>query len=289
MRIKKKTRFMSIAPGSKPGAASPARGFTLIELLVVIAIIALLLSVLLPGLGRAKDYVKQVTCSTRLKQIGVGLKMYSDAFNGSMPDDYCVSDPSDRERHTFVVYRADEKYGSGKLKPFRLAYLYELDYIDTPELFYCPGNRRAEAPEYIYENYTNPTPLGTLPQAFNLNTDNEWVRVGYTYFPTEKNAKISPSTHAPEPAKKYVRLNPNICMMSDLIHNLDAISHQHNQRYTLNRLFSDNHVSAFNDQSIFSDLREPGGRDIWLTLEKKGFEMSFYDTAYYTVFRAMGP
>jgi prepilin-type N-terminal cleavage/methylation domain-containing protein len=264
-------------------------GFTLIELLVVIAIIALLLSVLLPGLGRAKDYAKQVTCSARLKQIGVGLKMYSDAFNGSMPDDYCVTNPSNREKHTFIAYRDDERDTSGKLKPFRLAYLYELDYIDVSELFYCPGNRRAEAPEYIYENYTNPTQWGTLPQAYNVNTDNEWVRVGYTYFPTETNARINTATFAPEPARKHVRLNPNICIMSDLIHNLDAISHQHNKRYTLNRLFSDNHVSAFNDQAVFNNLTDPGGRDIWVTLKNKGFNMNFYDTAYYTVFRAMGP
>jgi len=266
-----------------------ARAFTLIELLVVIAIIALLLSVLLPGLGRAKEYSKQVTCGARLKQIGVGLKMYSDAFNGSMPDDYCVSNTKNRERHTFIAYRDDERYASGKLKPFRLAYLYELDYVDVPELFYCPGNRRTEAPEYIYDNYTNPTEWGTLPQAFNVNTDNEWVRVGYTYFPTESNARIDPGTFAPEPARKYARLNAGICIMSDLIHNLDAISHQHNKRYTLNRLFSDSHVSACSDQTVFTDLKDPGGRDIWLTLKNKGFQMSFYDTAYYTVFRAMGP
>ncbi len=191
--------------------------------------------------------------------------------------------------HTFIAYRRDESHISGKLKPFRLAYLYELDYIDVPELFYCPGNRRSEAPDYIYENYTNPTPWGTLPQAYNVNTDNEWVRVGYTYFPTETNARINPETFAPEPARKYVRLNPSICIMSDLIHNLNAISHQHNERYTLNRLFSDNHVSTSNDQSVFNDLRDPSGRDIWLTLKNKGFAMSFYDTAYYTVFRAMGP
>ena len=53
------------------------KGFTLIELLVVISIIALLLSILMPGLQKAKESAKTLVCKTHLKQLGVGLVTYS--------------------------------------------------------------------------------------------------------------------------------------------------------------------------------------------------------------------
>lgn len=52
------------------------KGFTLIELLVVIAIIALLLSVIIPSLKKAKEYAKQVICQSNLKQFATALEMY---------------------------------------------------------------------------------------------------------------------------------------------------------------------------------------------------------------------
>lgn len=54
----------------------PTHGFTLIELLVVISIIALLLSILLPSLQRAKESARTIVCSTRLKNIGLACNMY---------------------------------------------------------------------------------------------------------------------------------------------------------------------------------------------------------------------
>ena len=61
------------------------KGFTLIELLVVIAIIALLVSILLPSLNRARELAKRAICKTRLKGMGSGFAIYANENNDQFP------------------------------------------------------------------------------------------------------------------------------------------------------------------------------------------------------------
>lgn len=62
-----------------------SRGFTLIELLVVIAIIALLLSILMPALNRAREYARAASCGSNLRQLYLGWQFYAEDNNESYP------------------------------------------------------------------------------------------------------------------------------------------------------------------------------------------------------------
>jgi len=68
------------------GLSPPTRrGFTLIELLVVIAVIALLVALLLPALGRAKESGRRSACASNLRQLSVALAIYAGENEGAFP------------------------------------------------------------------------------------------------------------------------------------------------------------------------------------------------------------
>ncbi|MFA5864766.1 MAG: prepilin-type N-terminal cleavage/methylation domain-containing protein [Phycisphaerae bacterium] len=114
------------------------KSFTLIELLVVVAIIAVLVSILLPALGQARNQARLITCAARIRQVGQGWQSYSNDFNDALaPFDTTVLGVSDSKKTPWPVLVGP--YVSAKYRLWKTDWWYVEDYESKKiEIFHCP-------------------------------------------------------------------------------------------------------------------------------------------------------
>jgi type II secretory pathway pseudopilin PulG len=119
------------------------RAFTLIDTLISIAVIVLLIGLLTPSLSSANEVARRIACASNLRQIGLGLAMYADDWNGRLPPSVFLephgrgSGPATQEMVTLRLSGAPGERPAWD----GLGLLFAGDYLPAPRVFYCPSHR----------------------------------------------------------------------------------------------------------------------------------------------------
>jgi prepilin-type N-terminal cleavage/methylation domain-containing protein len=155
-----------------------ARGFTLLELLVVIAIIAILASLLLPAIARAKENARRIQCLNNIRQLGLSVRMYVDDHEGFFP------------------LRTYKPCWPGRMS----------NEIASAKILVCPSDGPKEPPSLgVTQSDPVSYPLDGAPRSFMINGWNDWVKenspsnfnayytTGGTSIPVPESAVIYPS------------------------------------------------------------------------------------------------
>jgi len=142
--------------------------FTLIELLVVIAIIAILASMLLPALAKAKESGKRIACVNNLRQLGLSMQMYQDDNDGLQPQ-RTISLP-------------------GGSWPTALS-----DYYKDLKILACPSDLNPQSNSGANSNQDR------APRSFILNGWNDYFEAQGTLFANLEGSKM-PETGVLQPS-----------------------------------------------------------------------------------------
>lgn len=199
--------------------------FTLIELLVVISLIVLLLSMLLPAMGAARERGRRLICQSNMHQIGVGLNSYTVENKTWLPWIF-LNDQGGRyvykaPHESFWAFFNTARYKStsGKLLPLGLAALGSYSggrgsrMLSTVDVLYCPSE---ETPLHMRKTYA---------QGADFGADTTRIAIGYNYNMYRDVSNINRCFYGGPPKwvcyRKYHRIQemPNDALMAhDIAH-----------------------------------------------------------------------
>jgi prepilin-type N-terminal cleavage/methylation domain-containing protein/prepilin-type processing-associated H-X9-DG protein len=199
-------------------------GFTLIELLVVIAIIAILASLLLPALGRAKQQAWATACLSHVKQIGLASAMYSDEHQDFLPR-------SSHQSESWV----------GSLQP----------YAGGTNLWRCPrDSNKTRLYSYALNDFLLPSD-GIIPAEHDYSKSTCVPSASETFFLTECADRYANSDH-------FHFADPEDGDYSAISFPTEVAVTRHLE--TANYLFVDGHVERLSWNKVKSKLNQTGSR-----------------------------
>ncbi len=267
---------MTRKPNDSPLLRDRARSaFTLIELLVVVAIIAVLASLLLPGISRSKEQARMMTCVNNLRQLGIAMKLYVDDHAFRYPPNQVVDADqlTKTVRATLGGYDPVPSelpcYATAKRRP-----LY--DYVKPSNLFRCPLDKGQE-PQPCAPNCPplKPSNFQMIGCSYQYNAGQLQVpgNGGFKLLPEDPDDGIASKPenwvtdptryiliHEP-PARIYICPSgvPNWCQWHYLRGNSDISDPVYaRQQFISPILFVDGHVTVYNfSKALATDPYHP--------------------------------
>ncbi len=153
-----------------------ARGFSLIELLVALAVIVVLIGLMIPAISRVRSTTHRVICSSNARQLGLGIAMYADDYDGALPPSIFIDSVKQNSSQAMLetvrlrlasdsallsTYHQNGGSAAAKSGEARgvwdgLGLLFGSEYLSARGVFYCPAhtgqNRLADVGDTAWSN-----------------------------------------------------------------------------------------------------------------------------------------